>query len=233
MLSVFDPKVTREQMYLDLGKEKMDKMQIEDDPYLCCAGARSSPHPPHPPRHDRAPHARRPQPPPRPSPPHTRMTALTLRPPRPPPPGAHAIAVMTEWDVFKKLDLQKIYDAMQKPVRPRVLKPAPQPQPPAPTQAAPLTRPSSSTAATSSTTRRRERSASRCGLSASRPSTRAPISRRGARCCLLFIASLRGAFMRPVVAQKIDSPQSSGPRAGLSSLYRICVVLFLLAALFV
>ena len=39
---------------------------------------------------------------------------------------------MTEWDVFKKLDLQKIYDAMQKPVSPRVLKPAPQPQPPAP-----------------------------------------------------------------------------------------------------
>merc|ERR1740124_1293404 len=29
--------------------------------------------------------------------------------------GAHAIAVMTEWDVFKTLDLQKIYDAMQKP----------------------------------------------------------------------------------------------------------------------
>ena len=134
MLSVFDPKVTREQMYLDLGKEKMDKMQIEDDPYLCCAGARSSPHPP---RHNRAPHARRPQPPtpPTPRPPHTLITALTLRPPRPPPPGAHAIAVMTEWDVFKKLDLQKIYDAMQKPVSPRVLKPAPQPQPPAPAPA--------------------------------------------------------------------------------------------------
>jgi UDPglucose 6-dehydrogenase len=66
LLSVFDPKVTREQMYLDLGKEKIDKMEIEDDPYLSCA-------------------------------------------------GAHAIAVMTEWDVFKTLDLQKIYDAMQKP----------------------------------------------------------------------------------------------------------------------
>ena len=58
--------VTREQMYLDLGKDKMDKMEIEDDPYLSCA-------------------------------------------------GAHAIAIMTEWDVFKTLDLQKIYDAMQKP----------------------------------------------------------------------------------------------------------------------
>merc|ERR1711871_1562021 len=57
---------TRETPAIDLGKEKMDKMQIEDDPSLCCA-------------------------------------------------GAHAIAVMTEWDVFKKLDLQKIYDAMQKP----------------------------------------------------------------------------------------------------------------------
>merc|ERR1711957_1057170 len=33
LLSVFDPKVTREQMYLDLGKDKMDKMEIEDDPY--------------------------------------------------------------------------------------------------------------------------------------------------------------------------------------------------------
>ena len=25
-------------MYLDLGKEKIDKMEIEDDPYLSCAG---------------------------------------------------------------------------------------------------------------------------------------------------------------------------------------------------
>jgi UDPglucose 6-dehydrogenase len=29
--------------------------------------------------------------------------------------GAHAIAVLTEWDEFKNYDWQKIYDAMQKP----------------------------------------------------------------------------------------------------------------------
>jgi UDPglucose 6-dehydrogenase len=29
--------------------------------------------------------------------------------------GAHAIAIVTEWDEFKKLDYQKIYDAMPKP----------------------------------------------------------------------------------------------------------------------
>ncbi len=29
--------------------------------------------------------------------------------------GAHAIAVMTEWDVFKTLDWQRIYDGMEKP----------------------------------------------------------------------------------------------------------------------
>ena len=29
--------------------------------------------------------------------------------------GAHAIAILTEWDMFKTLDFQKIYDAMQKP----------------------------------------------------------------------------------------------------------------------
>ena len=59
LLSVFDPKVTREQMYLDLGKEKIDKMEIEDDPYLSCAGAHAPPlppspsasHPPHPHTH--------------------------------------------------------------------------------------------------------------------------------------------------------------------------------------
>merc|ERR1719409_454709 len=87
MLSVFDPKVTREQMYLDLGKEKMDKMQIEDDPYLCCAGA----------------------------PAIDVCNKLLEDNPYLCCAGAHAIAVMTEWDVFKKLDLQKIYDAMQKP----------------------------------------------------------------------------------------------------------------------
>jgi UDPglucose 6-dehydrogenase len=29
--------------------------------------------------------------------------------------GAHAIAVLTEWDVYKTLDYQKIYDSMEKP----------------------------------------------------------------------------------------------------------------------
>ena len=29
--------------------------------------------------------------------------------------GAHAIAVLTEWDEFKTLDYQKIYDSMAKP----------------------------------------------------------------------------------------------------------------------
>jgi len=29
--------------------------------------------------------------------------------------GAHAIAIMTEWDMFKTLDYQRIYDTMQKP----------------------------------------------------------------------------------------------------------------------
>ena len=29
--------------------------------------------------------------------------------------GAHALAVATEWDEFKALDFQRIYDAMSKP----------------------------------------------------------------------------------------------------------------------
>lgn len=31
--------------------------------------------------------------------------------------GAHAIAILTEWDEFKNLDYDKIYDLMAKPVR--------------------------------------------------------------------------------------------------------------------
>jgi UDPglucose 6-dehydrogenase len=66
-LSIHDPKVSREQMYLDLGIESKDeKIEIEDDPYVACS-------------------------------------------------GAHAIAILTEWDSFKTLDYQKIYDQMQKP----------------------------------------------------------------------------------------------------------------------
>merc|ERR1711998_559631 len=65
-LSIHDPKVSREQMYSDLGKDSMEKIEIEDDPYVSCS-------------------------------------------------GAHAIAVLTEWDAFKTLDYQRIFDSMQKP----------------------------------------------------------------------------------------------------------------------
>jgi len=61
-----DPKVSREQYYEDLGKEAMEKIEIDEDPYVACA-------------------------------------------------GAHAIAVITEWDVFKTLDYQKIFNSMSKP----------------------------------------------------------------------------------------------------------------------
>ena len=29
--------------------------------------------------------------------------------------GAHALAILTEWDTYKSLDYQRIYDAMEKP----------------------------------------------------------------------------------------------------------------------
>ena len=67
-LAIYDPKVAREQMYsdLELNHGSMDKIEIDDDPYITCA-------------------------------------------------GAHAIAILTEWDAFKTLDYQRIYDSMQKP----------------------------------------------------------------------------------------------------------------------
>jgi len=65
-LAIHDPKVEREQIYEDLGKDSMDKIEIEDDPYIACT-------------------------------------------------GAHAIAILTEWDAFKDLDYQRIYDTMEKP----------------------------------------------------------------------------------------------------------------------
>jgi len=65
-VTIFDPKVSREQIYSDLGKDSMDKLMIEDDVYIACA-------------------------------------------------GAHAIAILTEWDLFKELDYTKIYESMQKP----------------------------------------------------------------------------------------------------------------------
>jgi UDPglucose 6-dehydrogenase len=58
--------VSREQYYEDLGKEAMDQIEIDDDPYVACA-------------------------------------------------GAHAIAVITEWDAFKVLDYKKIFESMSKP----------------------------------------------------------------------------------------------------------------------
>ena len=33
-LSIYDPKVSREQIYSDLGKDSMEKIVIEDDPYI-------------------------------------------------------------------------------------------------------------------------------------------------------------------------------------------------------
>ena len=38
-LAIHDPKVEREQIYEDLGKDAMEKIEIEDDPYIACAGA--------------------------------------------------------------------------------------------------------------------------------------------------------------------------------------------------
>lgn len=64
-VSVYDPKVSPDQMYEDLSCKPAD-ISIETDPYLCAA-------------------------------------------------GAHAIALLTEWDEFKTYDFQKIYDSMAKP----------------------------------------------------------------------------------------------------------------------
>ena len=38
-LAIYDPKVAREQIYSDLGKEVIDKIEIETDPYIACSGA--------------------------------------------------------------------------------------------------------------------------------------------------------------------------------------------------
>jgi len=64
-LAIYDPKVSREQIYSDLGTDP-GTIEIDDDPYVTCA-------------------------------------------------GAHAIAILTEWDSFKTLDYQRIFDSMQKP----------------------------------------------------------------------------------------------------------------------
>mmetsp|Transcript_38747 Transcript_38747/g.95794 ORF Transcript_38747/g.95794 Transcript_38747/m.95794 type:complete len:466 (+) Transcript_38747:42-1439(+) len=65
-LSIYDPKVSVEQMNYDLGSPTPDKVCMEQDAYIACA-------------------------------------------------GAHAIAVLTEWDEFKTLDYVTIYQKMVKP----------------------------------------------------------------------------------------------------------------------
>merc|ERR1712178_652508 len=65
-LAIYDPIVSREQIYTDLGAGSMESILIDDDAYIACT-------------------------------------------------GAHAIAILTEWDAFKTLDYQRIYDSMQKP----------------------------------------------------------------------------------------------------------------------
>ncbi|EPR66561.1 UDP-glucose 6-dehydrogenase [Cyclobacterium qasimii] len=72
-VSVFDPKVTEQQIYSDLdylgsrsSEENKESLTVVKDPYKVCN-------------------------------------------------GAHAIAVLTEWDEFKTYDWQKIYDNMLKP----------------------------------------------------------------------------------------------------------------------
>ncbi|MDO6439351.1 UDP-glucose 6-dehydrogenase [Cyclobacterium sp. 1_MG-2023] len=72
-VSVYDPKVTEQQIYSDLDylgsrapEENKDSLLVVDDPYEVCK-------------------------------------------------GAHAVAVLTEWDEFKTYDWQKIYDNMLKP----------------------------------------------------------------------------------------------------------------------
>lgn len=72
-VSIYDPKVTRENIFHDLGESEVDEdgnanrnVDIAADAYAACE-------------------------------------------------GAHAVAILTEWDAFKDLDFQRIYDAMEKP----------------------------------------------------------------------------------------------------------------------
>jgi len=72
-VSVYDPKVPADMIYLDLGQSQTkpdgtpnSNLDIASDAYEACE-------------------------------------------------GAHAIAILTEWDCFKELDYQRIYDSMEKP----------------------------------------------------------------------------------------------------------------------
>jgi len=76
LLNVYDPQVTREQMF-------------EEFKYTCNV----TPH----------------------SVPNVETLITTMKDPYAACEGAHAIAVMTEWDEFKTYDYQRVYDAMSKP----------------------------------------------------------------------------------------------------------------------
>jgi len=65
-LAIYDPKVTVEQMNYDLGNPVAEKVTMENDAYVACA-------------------------------------------------GAHAIAILTEWDEFKSIDFKRVYASMVKP----------------------------------------------------------------------------------------------------------------------
>jgi len=72
-VSVYDPKVTEQQIYNDLdylgtrsAEDNREFLEVGEDPYVICK-------------------------------------------------GAHAIAILTEWDEFKTYDWEKIYDSMLKP----------------------------------------------------------------------------------------------------------------------
>lgn len=106
--------------------------------------------------------------------------------------GAHAIAIMTEWDEFKSYDYGPLYASMKKPVRLR-----PGSRPPSPLRARPgLTararaRPSSSTVATSCSTTPSAPSALKCTPSV-RPTSSRRSSRRPSRCAARSLLRVLG-----------------------------------------
>ena len=72
-VSIFDPQVTRDLIFADLGQAQVDaegvpnrNVDIAEDAYAACE-------------------------------------------------GAHAVAILTEWDIFKDLDYQRVFDSMEKP----------------------------------------------------------------------------------------------------------------------
>ena len=72
-VSIFDPQVTRDLIFADLGQAQVDaegvpnrNVDIAEDAYAACE-------------------------------------------------DAHAVAILTEWDIFKDLDYQRVFDSMEKP----------------------------------------------------------------------------------------------------------------------